>query len=573
MLILIIFSFLAGIVTILSPCILPILPVILSSSVDSSGKRRPLGIVSGFVLSFTFFTLFLASIVKWSGIPSDALRYIAIAILAFFGFSMLFPKLQSLTEQFFSRFASSPSNNATRHGFWGGLVIGFSIGLLWTPCVGPILAAVISLAVSESVSLQVVLITIAYSIGTALPMFALLQLGSTVLQKIPWLLKNTARIQKGFGVVMILIAGILFFNLDRKFQTFMLNAFPGYGSGLTNIDSNLAVKNALGQLTNNTDNSLIGSPLNLSSVKGPYAPEIIPGGSWFNSSPLRLADLKGKVVIIDFWTYSCINCQRTLPYLESWYKKYQSEGLVIIGVHTPEFEFEHEAGNVAQAIKDFGITYPVVQDNNYSTWTAYNNSYWPAEYFIDKDGYIRYTHFGEGNYDEKEQVIRDLLKETGANLDSNAISNPTYQVFASTPETYLGYARLGNLTYSEHVVPDSSFNYNAPSNLDNDSFAYNGSWNIGSEFASPQAGAQLTLNFSAKSVYLVMSPVNAGTNGQVKVYIDGKLQYFTADNITGMVTIDQARLYHLVELTQPGRHVLQLDFLDSNTKIYAFTFG
>ncbi len=580
MIILIAFAFLAGIVTILSPCILPVLPIILSSSVDATGKRRPLGVVVGFVLSFTLFTLFLSTIVRLSGIPAESLRFISVFILVIFGLSLFVGKIQLLIEQLFRNLIRFVPNGqakqglpADRQGFFGGLIIGLSLGLLWTPCVGPILASVISLAISGTVTTQATVITFAYSLGTAIPMFIIMQTGSTILQKAPWLLTNSGKIQKAFGVLMLLTAISIFFNIDRQFQKYILNTFPQYGVGLTKFEDNDLVKKELEKINKKPiDETKKGKPMSdLLLPKGPFAPEIIPGGVWFNSDPLTLKQLKGKVVIIDFWTYSCINCQRTLPYLRKWYSQYKDKGLVIIGVHSPEFEFEKIEKNVAQAIKDFQLTYPVVQDNDFSTWRAYNNHYWPAKYFIDKQGYIRYTHFGEGAYDESERVIQDLLREAGASDISSEVSNPSYQVHAKTPETYLGYARIQSLVSPERIVKDKKSTYSIPKNLPNNSVAYDGQWTIMEEYANPQTGAMLSLNFDAKEVFLVMRA--KGSSAKVKVYLDDKMQYFGADNKNGKVIVNADRLYKLINLSSPGKHILKLEFEDNNAELYAFTFG
>ena len=305
--------------------------------------------------------------------------------------------------------------------------------------------------------------------------------------------------------------------------------------------------------------------------KGPAAPEIIPGGNWFNSDPLTLQQLRGKVVIIDFWTYSCINCQRTLPYLKAWHEKYKNSGLVIIGVHAPEFEFEKSAKNVQHALTDFGISYPVVQDNDFATWRAYNNQYWPAKYIVDKSGYIRYTHFGEGEYAETERVIQDLLKETGADNIPQAVNNPTYQIRANTPELYLGYGRIDNFASQEVIQKNTTGTYTAPEKLAPNQLAYTGNWNVMEEYANPQKGASLILNFEAQEVFLVMRTKN--TPARVKVYIDDKLQYFGADNHNGTVIVEKDTLYKLINLPIPGRHILRLDFEDDNSELYAFTFG
>lgn len=572
MFLLIAFAFLAGIVTVLSPCILPLLPIILSSA-DGSGKQKPLGVVIGFVASFTFFTLFLSTIVRLSGISAEFLRFFSIAVLALFGASLLIPQIQASIEMLFSRFANLMPSGQKRTGLWGGLVIGLSLGMLWTPCVGPILASVISLAITGTVTTQAFLITLAYALGTAIPMFMIMLAGSTALQKVPWLLRNTSKIQRAFGVLMILTAIGIFFNVDRRFQTFILTTFPNYGVGLTKFEDNTTVKQALEKVNQKPmDETKLGKPtFDMVLPQGPVAPELIPGGVWFNSEPLTLSELKGKVVIIDFWTYSCINCQRTLPYLRDWNEKYKEKGLVIIGVHAPEFEFEKNEKNVVQAIKDFQITYPVVQDNNFATWRAYSNRYWPAKYFIDKEGYIRYHHFGEGAYDESEKVIQELLREAGATDVSSDINNPTYQINAKTPEIYLGYGRIDHFASPESIKQNTLGAYSKPNDLNNNEMAYEGSWNIMEEYANPQKGAKLYVNFDAKEVFLVMR--TKGSPAKVKVYLDDKLQDFGKDNVNGTVTVDKDTLYKLIMLPTPGKHNLRLEFEDNNAELYAFTFG
>ncbi len=575
MVLLIVFAFLAGVVTILSPCILPILPIILSSSVDSSGKRRPFGVVTGFVVSFTFFTLFLSTIVKFSGIPAESLRYLSIVLLILFGLSLFVPGLQLFVETILSKLTSHVPHGKKRDGFAGGILVGLSLGLLWTPCVGPILASVISLALSGSVNSQAVLITVAYSLGTAIPMFIIMQSGATALKNVPWLLKNTANIQKIFGFVMVITATGIFFNIDRQFQTFIITKFPQYGTGLTALEDNDLVKNAITRITQQPVNSsLLGKPMpENSQPKGPLASEIIPGGEWFNTpggSALTVAELKGKVVLIDFWTYSCINCQRTLPYLRQWWEKYKNNGLMIIGVHAPEFEFEKNAKNVQQAIHDFSITYPVVQDNNFATWRAYNNRYWPAKYLIDKDGYVRYTHFGEGEYDATEKVIQQLLKEAGENVNTQ-VNNPKYSIYSATPETYLGYARIDNFASPERIVPDTSMTYTLPKNLASNHVAFSGTWEIMEEYANPQPGAGLSFNFESREVFLVMKPKK--TTARVRVYVDNTMQYFGEDTIDGTVTVNADRLYRIISLPSPGKHILRLEFPDGEVELFAFTFG
>ncbi|MEK7581286.1 MAG: cytochrome c biogenesis protein DipZ [Patescibacteria group bacterium] len=589
MILLIAFAFLAGIITVLSPCILPILPIILTSSIGgvNTGKSRPMGVVIGFILSFTFFTLFLSTMVRLSGIPAETLRFVSIIVIAGFGISLLVPQFQVIVERLFSKLAGFTPNSQGRTGFVGGLLIGFSVGLLWTPCVGPILASVISLAITGKVTLDAFFITLAYSLGTAIPMFLIIFGGQNALRRVPWLLSNLGHIQKLFGILMILTAVGIFFNVDRRFQTFVLNTFPQYGVGLTKFEDNELIRNQLDERSSSANKKSggevkkedlpagkagMGKPMfDLTEPKGVKAPEIIPGGAWFNSEPLTLEQLKGKVVVIDFWTYSCINCQRTLPYLRDWNEKYKDKGLVIIGVHAPEFEFEKSEKNVARAIKDFKLTYPIVQDNDFSTWRAYNNRFWPAKYFIDKEGYVRYTHFGEGAYDESERVIQELLKEAGVRDVSSKINNPTYQVNAKTPEIYLGYGRIEHFASPETIKRDTLGTYSTPANVGNNQVAYEGVWNVTKEYANPQKGTTLTLNFDSKEVFLVMR--TKGTSAKVKVYLDEKMQDFGEDNVNGVVTVNSDKLYKLINLSSPGRHILRLEFEDNNVELFAFTFG
>lgn len=478
-------------------------------------------------------------------------------------------------ETFFSSL-SGVQKTQNRTGFLGGIIIGFSLGLLWTPCVGPILAAVISLALTNSVTIETFVITLAYAIGTAIPMFLIMLTGRRLFVKFPHLLESTSRIQKGFGIIMIILSLGLYFGVDRSFQTWILTAFPSYGAGLTQFEQTSFIKSALKNISSPSQNtSAIGKP-SFDMQKGQMAPEIIPGGQWFNladgKTALTLAELKGKVVLVDFWTYTCINCQRTFPYLKSWWQKYKDQGLVIIGVHSPEFEFEKDSKNVTQALKDFGLTYPVVQDNNFATWKAYGNDSWPAEYLIDKDGHIRYQDIGEGGYAEKEKNIQMLLNELHpAKPVTSTIDDTDYQLYANTPETYLGYYRLANLTGSERVTPDVQTAYTAPSKLEYNAFAFDGNWTLHRTYAVPQKNASLFYHVDAKDVYLLIKPT-AGMP-TVKILVDNKVQFEGADVRDGIVTVDKSRLYHIAHFDTPGEHVVTIQFLDGNVQVYTFTFG
>lgn len=577
MILLLLFSFLAGIVTILSPCILPIAPIVLSGSV--AGKKRPFGIVIGFVLSFTFFTLFLSTLVKATGVSADVLRNISVFIILGFGISLLFSRAQVVLEKLFAKLSSRITYKNTNEGFLSGILIGLSLGLVWTPCVGPIIASVIALAATNTVTSSSALIIFSYSLGTAIPMFVVMFGGRTLLQKHSWFLRNSSNIQKAFGILMILTAIAIFFNVDRKFQVFILEKFPWYGAGITKIEDNAAVRERLKDLKNpqKARSSILDNNFQ-------NAPELISGGQWFNlpaeasakvgTQPLFLKDLRGKVVLVDFWTYTCINCIRTLPYIQSWHEKYKDKGLVIIGVHTPEFEFEKNPQNLQKAIDDFGLTYPIMQDNDYATWLAYDNHYWPAKYFIDKNGKVRSHHFGEGSYDESEKLIQELLMEAGSFVNV-PISNPSYNIYSQTPETYLGYARIANFASRENIAQDQEKVYSAPPEIKNNEVEYSGIWNVAAERAVPEKGSSLVLSFEAKEVFLVMRS-RGNASGRIRVLIDGKqvdLANAGEDVVDGLVNVRSDRLYRLIKLKEPGKHILKLEFLDGNLELYAFTFG
>lgn len=555
MLLLVFYSFLAGIVTILSPCILPVLPIVLSVSIsEKSVFKKQIGTILGFIASFTFFTLFLSGLVNVFNISPSILRNFSILVVAFMGLSMLSSSTQIFIEKTFSFLANKITPfSGLGDGFWSGFLVGLSLGLIWTPCVGPILASVITLALSGTVNLNSFIITFFYALGTAIPMFAVMTGGSKFISKIPTLAKNSGKIQKIFGILTIFISIALYKNWDRNFQSYILDKFPNYGSSLTKIED----KGDTSLIT-----GLVGfdknSPTSLPIVK--KAPDILAGGQWFNSDALSLkTSLKNKVVLIDFWTYTCINCIRTLPYLKSWHEKYNSQGLVIVGVHSPEFEFEKDPENLAKAISDFQITYPVVQDNNFSTWRAYNNSYWPAKYLIDGNGNLRYYHFGEGDYNKTEMAIQALLTELGAS-PSGEINNTEYKNFAQTPEIYLGFGRgdIGYQTKKEIYQTQT-----ASKNIGKNQVGYNGNWLFSEEFAQSDNFSELLLNFSAKDAFLVMQPVDQ--IAEVEIYID--------EVFVNKIKVDKNRLYEILKLPEPGRHMLKLKFPKNRVKLFAFTFG
>jgi cytochrome c biogenesis protein CcdA/thiol-disulfide isomerase/thioredoxin len=583
MALLILFGFIAGAATALSPCVLPVLPIALSAGA-TGGRRRPLGIVVGLTVSFTLATVVLAYVISALGLPNDLLRKLAIGVLIAFGVTLMIPPLAARLEAWMSRFASRGGVAETKgDGFWSGTAVGTSLGILYLPCAGPILAGVIVISASQSFSVGKLAVAFSYGLGSAVVLYFLMLGGRRVIRP---LARHGAGLQIAMGAVMVVVALAMLGNYDIRFQTQIASSLPGFLVNPTKeLEDTAAAKEALANLRDGghgVGSEATGAPpatdakgkLDL-PVRG-VAPEFVGNQQWFNTPgdrPLTLSGLRGRVVLVDFWTYSCINCIRTLPYLKAWDAKYRKDGLTIVGVHTPEFPFEREAGNVETAISENGIRYPVVQDNEQATWNAYGNQYWPAEYFIDAQGKVRYVHFGEGEYGEKEKVIRDLLAEAGKTVKGGEVQvhavAPSKTV--STPETYLGAARAERFTNS--MLSPGSHDFTAPRALLANEFAYHGKWNISLDSATAESGASLDLNFGARRVYLVLG--SPGHDRKVKVLLDGQPISDAdagADVRGGVVTVSGQRLYNLVDLPEVGHHVLTLEPA-AGVEGYAFTFG
>lgn len=578
MLVLLLFAFISGLVTILAPCIWPLLPIIMSSSIAGTGHRRPLGITLGIMLSFGTLTLMISYLISIFKLDPNILRLIAVVVIGFLGLTMLVPPLTALFERGVSKLSGMFSQNpaSPNTGFWGGFIAGLTLGIVWSPCAGPILASIATLAATGKVSFEIVLVTIAYVTGIGIPLFAFAYGSQKLILKSRQLSPYTARIQQFFGVIMILTAIAIFTNYDKAIQLKLLDLFPQFGQTLNSFEGNKAITTELNKLKNYQPTTADEGGLFNQNYP---APEFIGITNWLNpNQPLTIASLKGKVVLIDFWTYTCINCLRTLPYVTAWYDKYHDQGLVVIGVHTPEFAFEKESKNVAAAIKQYNIHYPVAQDNNYDTWNAYQNQYWPAEYLIDAKGIVRRTHFGEGNYDESEKAIQALLQEAGQTVNTNLAAtsiidqSPTGEI---SPETYIGAQRMQYL-YPSHRTTTGGQNFQLQSEIPLNSFSFGGPWTISDQFSSALTNAKLNYHFQAKKVFLVMAPPESGST-QVKVFLDGQPipdNLAGADVKQGVVKVDSDRLYELIDLkTGIETHLLSLEFPDGGTQVYAFTFG
>jgi cytochrome c biogenesis protein CcdA/thiol-disulfide isomerase/thioredoxin len=411
MMILIVFAFVSGLITILAPCIWPLLPIVLSSSA-TGGKRKPLGITLGIIASFSFFTLAISYLVKNINMNPDVPRFLAVVIIGLLGFLMVIPTFYFKVGGVLSRLSSyvSHTTEPTSTGLLGGLITGLSLGVVWSPCAGPILATIAALAVTREVSFDVVLVTLAYVIGVGIPLFLFSSAWAWIFTKSRLLSRYTGRIQQAFGIVMILTAIGIYTNYDTVVEAKLLDTLPSYAHWQDTLEGNPLVQAQLEMLTRKKGmpNASVALP-NL----GP-AQDFFGITQWLNTStPLSLSQLRGKVVLVDFWTYACINCIRTLPYVTSLYEKYQDAGFIVIGVHTPEFEYEKRTANVERALKQHKIHYPVAQDNDYATWKAYHNRFWPAQYLIDTQGNIRMVHTGEGAYEEIETAVQVLLRDAG----------------------------------------------------------------------------------------------------------------------------------------------------------------
>ncbi len=554
MLLLLLFAFLAGIVTVLSPCILPVLPIILSAGM-AKGAWRPLGIIIGLIISFTFFTLLLTVIVSATGISPNVLRYIAIGLIALFGVIMLFPGLSALFAKWTAPIAhvgQTVQERGPKSGFIGGLALGCALGLLWTPCAGPILAAITTLVALQQITTTTFLITLSYAIGAAIPMFLIAYGGGKIVQSSRFLSMHSERIRQVFGALMILAAIAIGFNWDMALQKKITTLVPP-----VLVEDNSLVRKELTKLhPGKGGNKALSHAVVDRFADYGKAPEIIGITNWINSPPLSLMKLQGKVVLIDFWTYSCINCVRTLPYIEKWFKKYKNHGFVVIGVHTPEFEFEKDPMNVAAEAHLLGVTYPIAQDNHYKTWEAFNNQYWPAHYLIDQKGNLRLMHFGEGGYDEMENGIRDLLGMAPLPMEKK-----TESLRPVSPETYLGLARGNSYTPENRIVPNKVAIYDYHTPLARDQVGLKGAWKVDQErIISEGDSSYLESHFQASQVYIVLS---GSSHTPLQVYLDGKL--------VKEISVDADRMYTIAD-TIYGSHTLSLK-VPKGISAYTFTFG
>jgi cytochrome c biogenesis protein CcdA/thiol-disulfide isomerase/thioredoxin len=556
-------AFVAGLATFLSPCVLPLVPVVLATS-TTTGRRRPLGVALGLALAFVAFTLAASRVLAALDLPQDLLHTMAIVLLAFVGLVLLLPSLGDWAGRMFQPLAMRASGTLRMgDGFGSGLVLGAALSVVWTPCAGPILGAVTALAAEHHLSGELVLITIAYAAGATLPLFVLVLLGQRATTQFERVRRHGPALRRASGVV--LLAGAWLFTTDLP--TRLAAATPGYVSWLQVPERASAVRSDLRHLDSSKKHSKAAlsagnAPDNLKDY-GP-APDFQGISAWINtpgSKPLSLTRLRGKVVLVDFWTYSCVNCIRTLPYLEAWYSRYHRAGLVIVGVHTPEFAFEHVVGNVRQAVAEHGIKYPVAIDNGYKTWDAWANQYWPADYLIDRTGQIRDAHFGEGSYSLTEDDIRTLLGEHASAPHASPHGAITPSNLVETPETYLGTYRAEAYTQTLHA--NKTWSYVAPERTSQNSVQLQGNWRVENQKIVAGPGARLHFRYIAPRIYLVAAPP-AGSPRTLLAMVDG--------GASRRIHVVDDDLYELAHFASPGPHLLTLS-VPSGTSLYSFTFG
>jgi cytochrome c biogenesis protein CcdA/thiol-disulfide isomerase/thioredoxin len=564
MLLLLAFAVLAGLATSLSPCALPVLPVALTAGA-TGGRRRPLGVVTGLVLSFTFATVALVYVISALGLPDDLLRDLAIAVLAGFGISLIVPALSARIEAWLSRLGRSGAGRPASGGFTSGLPLGFSLGFLYAPCAGPILAGVITVSAAQTFTVGRLAVAFAYAVGSAAGLYAVMLGGRRLVGR---LVSRSHRLQQAMGVLMVVLAILLAAMVDVRFQTAIANDLPGF---LLSPADKLQRGAGGGHARFTSTREKADLP-----VLG-VAPEFTGTQRWFNTpanAPLTMRGLRGRVVLVDFWTYTCINCIRTFPHLKALDARYRHEGLTIVGVHSPEFPFERNASNVQAAIRENGLRYPVAQDNRLATWGAWGNQYWPADYLVDARGRVRFTQFGEGGYEKTERAVRRLLRDAGrARLGGILhVSAPTASARLQTPETYLGSKRADGFVNGA-ILPGTR-DYGGPTRPPANRFAYAGRWRVGEEAAAPAArGARLLAHTVARRVFLVLGSPDRPR--RMRVLLDGRplpSRLAGADVHGGEVTIGPQRLYRLVDLPRVQDHVLTL-VPEPGISGYAFTFG
>jgi cytochrome c biogenesis protein CcdA/thiol-disulfide isomerase/thioredoxin len=570
-------AFVGGVLTILSPCILPVLPFVFARA-DQPFRRSGLPLLAGMALTFSLVAVAAAFGGHWVVRLNQGGRYVAMVVFLVLGISLLFPSFaEAITRPLVragSRLQGGPS---TESSVGKSFVLGISTGLLWAPCAGPILGLILTGAAIDGPGARSSFLLMSFALGAATSLGFALFAGNKAFSAMKRSLSFEVWIRRALGVAVII--GVIAIALGWDTNLLTKFSFVNTSKAEAHLITALgAEKPAVRPVSSAGSQTILAD-------EGPL-PELSGAVAWLNSAPLTRESLRGKVVLIDFWTYSCINCLRALPYTEGWATKYKDAGLVVIGVHTPEFAFEKERTNVEKAVRDLKVNYPVAIDSNYKIWQAFNNQYWPAHYFVDGKGRIRYHHFGEGEYDESERVIQQLLKENGVtSLSAGTINVSAPGVEAASggenvrsPETYIGYERAENFASAEPIAQDSRKVYTPLPRLSLNQWTLGGSWKVSPESAVLQAApGKVVFRFHARDLHLVLGSAKAGKAVRFRVTLDGTppgADHGSDTDATGAGKVDEHRLYQLIR--QKGaveNRTFQIEFLDPGVQAFAFTFG
>jgi cytochrome c biogenesis protein CcdA/thiol-disulfide isomerase/thioredoxin len=572
-LILILLSYLAGVLTIVSPCILPVLPFVFTG-IDQRFTRSGLPLLVGMALTFVAVATLATVGGSWAIHANEYGRFAAILLLALFGFTLLFGSLADRVMRPVVALGNRLSGLAeTSRGIGASLLLGCATGLLWAPCAGPILGLILTGAAIKGVTTSTTILLVAYAAGAATSLAAVLLIGGRLFAAMKRSLGVGEWVRRGLGLAVLLGVVAILFGLDTGVLA-RLSPVPTASVEQFFIDK--------------TDLSRATEPYQVAGDDLPVEglmPSLAGAVAWLNSPPLSPQQLRGRVVLVDFWTYSCINCLRSLPYIRAWNQKYKDHGLVVIGVHSPEFAFEKELSNARRAVHDLGISYPVAVDSNLEIWQAFNNQYWPAHYLIDKQGRIRYHHFGEGEYDKSEHVIQTLLGETGyRDVSASSVIPGASGLEAApdltdlqSPETYIGSAQRENFV-SEALANKDSQVYETAANLERNQWGLIGKWNVGGEQATlERAPGKIIFRFHARDLNLVLGPVPGGKPARFRITIAGappETAHGVDTNAQGEGVVSVQRLYQLVRQTgSVVDRTFQIEFLDSGVQAFSFTFG
>ncbi|KJK12528.1 cytochrome C biogenesis protein [Burkholderiaceae bacterium 16] len=595
---LLILAYLGGVLTILSPCILPVLPFVLSRT-GQPFLRGKLPMLAGMAVAFAAVATLASAGGAWAVRANEYGRLAALMLLALFGLSLLLPKLAitlarpvvALGNRLATTSSSSTSAWSAPASPWGSLLLGVATGMLWAPCAGPILGLVLTGTALDGANLSTSVSLAAYAAGAATSLAAALGLGGRVFTAMKRSMGAGEWLRRGLGAGVL--GGVLAIGIGA--DTSLLAHFPVSGparieqaliNGLRSEQLAPQVMNDAnhdGDMLLAANDTSVGFPSRL-PVEG-RLPPLDGAVQWINSSPLSRDQLQGKVTLVYFWTYSCINCIRTLPYLRAWAEKYKDQGLTVVGVHTPEFAFEKTPKNVRRAIADFRIGFPVAVDSDYRIWRAFQNSYWPAAYFVDARGNIRHHQFGEGNYAKSERVIQSLLAEAGNPPVERDVVTPDAGGAQAAPdlynirstETYIGYMQASNFASPGDIRQDAPREYTV-ANLRLNKWGLSGQWTVGTEQATlNRADGRIAYRFHARDLHLVLGPAADGRAVRFVVTVDGKppgASHGADTDAAGNGAVTQTRLYQLVrQAGAVGEHTFEIRFLDPGAQAYAFTFG